>query len=115
MDSKKIAKLALAGAVSLGTLASSTELFANTTATNPNVKCYGVAAASKNDCGTVVSACAASIAQAGACYAWVYLPKGICEKIVGASVGKPAETCKGPNGQPALPPSSLKTTNEKNA
>lgn len=98
-NSKKIARAALASVVSLGVLAASGPAVAADK--SGDVKCYGVAAGSKNDCGTVVSSCAASIAQAGACYAWIYLPKGLCEKIVGSSVGKPADTCKGPNGQPA--------------
>lgn len=100
-NSKKIARAALASVVSLGVLAASGQATAAATDKSGDVKCYGVAAGSKNDCGTVVSSCAASIAQAGACYAWIYLPKGLCEKIAGSSVGKPATTCKGPNGQPA--------------
>jgi len=93
----KVAQTALASVVSLALLGTSTQ---PALAASKDVKCYGVAAASKNDCGTIVSACAASIKQAGACYSWIFAPKGVCEKIVGASVGKPASDCKGPNGQP---------------
>lgn len=96
---KKIAQAAVASVVaSASLLGNSTPAMA--ASANKDVKCYGIAAASKNDCGTVVSACAASVAQAKACYAWIFLPKGVCEKIEGASVGKPAADCKGPNGQP---------------
>jgi uncharacterized membrane protein len=97
-NSKKIAQAAVAGAIaSLTLLGSATPAVAAT----EDVKCYGIAAADKNDCGTVVSACSGSIPQAGACYAWIFLPKGICEKINGASVGKPAADCKDPSGKPA--------------
>lgn len=95
-NSKEIAQAAIAGILSLSTLSLTQQSLA---AEPAYVKCYGVAAASKNDCGTVVSACAASIKTAGACYAWIYTPQGICTKIVNASVGKPAQGCLGPHGK----------------
>jgi uncharacterized membrane protein len=48
-------------------------------------KCYGVTKAGKNDCQTASSACAGTAKQDGQKDAWVYLPKGSCDKIVGAS------------------------------
>ncbi len=98
-NSKKIAQAALATVVSLGVLAAAQPAFSDTAPAF--AKCYGVAAAGKNDCGTGLSACAASVKTAGECYAWIYLPKGVCEKIVNASVGKPAASCKEPDGKPA--------------
>lgn len=97
-DHKKVAKAALAGVISLGLLGTNAD--AAVTA-NDFVKCYGVAAASKNDCATVASSCAATIAQPKACYAWIYTPKGMCGKIADSSEGKPASNCVGPNGKPA--------------
>jgi len=47
-------------------------------------KCYGVAKAGKNDCQTASSACAGTSKQDAQKDAWVYLPKGTCDKIVGA-------------------------------
>ncbi len=46
-------------------------------------KCYGVAAAGANDCGTQTHSCAgtASMAKDGA--SWVYVPTGTCKKIDG--------------------------------
>lgn len=49
-------------------------------------KCYGVAKAGKNDCQTSNSACAGTAKKDGQKDAWLYLPKGSCEKIVGASL-----------------------------
>ncbi len=96
-EGKKIAKIVLATVVTANLL----NVAAPAIAATKYVKCYGVAAAGKNDCGTVVSSCAATVNAPGACYAWVYTPKGLCAKIVNSSVGKPAVECKGPSGQPA--------------
>jgi len=49
-------------------------------------KCYGVAKAGKNDCQTATSSCAGTSKRSGQTDAWVYLPKGSCEKIVGGSL-----------------------------
>ena len=50
------------------------------------VKCYGIAASSKNDCGTKHSACAGTEKQARASDAWIAIPKSNCEKIGGIAV-----------------------------
>lgn len=49
-------------------------------------KCYGIVKAGKNDCQTANSACAGTSKKDGQKDAWIYLPKGSCEKIVGASL-----------------------------
>ena len=49
-------------------------------------KCYGVVKAGKNDCQTSNTACAGSATKDGQKDAWLYLPKGTCEKIVGGSL-----------------------------
>jgi len=49
-------------------------------------KCYGVVKAGKNDCQTSSSACAGTAKQDGQADAWIYLPKGTCEKIVGGNL-----------------------------
>lgn len=51
-------------------------------------KCYGVVKAGKNDCQTNVSACAGTATKDSQKDAWLYMPKGTCEKIVGASITK---------------------------
>ena len=48
-------------------------------------KCYGIAKAGKNDCGTGKHGCAGQ-AKADGGDEWVYVPKGTCEKIVGGSI-----------------------------
>ena len=49
-------------------------------------KCYGVARAGKNDCQTKHSSCAATSKKDAQRDAWLSVPKGTCEKIVGGSL-----------------------------
>ena len=49
-------------------------------------KCYGIAKAGKNDCQTAKSSCAGTSKKDGQTDAWVAVPKGTCEKIVGGSL-----------------------------
>lgn len=62
-----------------------------------NEKCAGVVKAGKNDCGTSYSSCAGSAKKDGEKETWIYLPKGTCEKIAGATVTT-AESAK-PGGK----------------
>ncbi|MGP0089174.1 MAG: DUF2282 domain-containing protein [Xanthobacteraceae bacterium] len=50
-------------------------------------KCYGLAKAGKNDCAsTGNNACAGTTKINGDPRAWIYVPAGYCERIVGGSV-----------------------------
>ncbi len=49
-------------------------------------KCYGIVKAGKNDCQTANNACAGHAGADKQRDAWVYLPKGVCEKIVDSSL-----------------------------
>ncbi len=49
-------------------------------------KCYGVAKAGKNDCFTASTVCAGTSKTDGQRDAWIFVPKGTCEKIVGGSL-----------------------------
>ncbi len=60
-----------------------TTLAADETATE---KCYGIAKAGKNDCAGAKHACSGQGTKDGAATEWVKLPKGTCERIVGASL-----------------------------
>ena len=46
-------------------------------------KCYGVSTAGKNDCQTATSSCAGTSKKDAQNDAWLSVPKGTCEKIVG--------------------------------
>ena len=49
-------------------------------------KCYGVSKAGKNDCQTPSSSCAGTSKTDGQTTAWISVPKGTCEKIVGGKL-----------------------------
>ena len=49
-------------------------------------KCYGVAKAGKNDCQTANSSCAGTSKRDGQGDAWIYVPVGTCDRIVGGSL-----------------------------
>jgi uncharacterized membrane protein len=49
-------------------------------------KCYGIAKAGKNDCQTANSSCAGTSRRNAQGDAWVYMPKGSCDKVVGGSL-----------------------------
>ena len=49
-------------------------------------KCYGIAKAGKNDCAaTGNNSCAGTSKVNGDKKAWIYVPAGYCDRIVGAS------------------------------
>jgi len=52
-------------------------------------KCAGIVKAGKNDCGTSKLSCAGTATRDNDAEAWIYVPKGTCEKIVGARVYEP--------------------------
>lgn len=56
-------------------------------------KCYGVVKAAKNDCGTSKHSCAGVSKADNAPDEWVFMPKGLCDKIVGGST-TPKEASK---------------------
>jgi uncharacterized membrane protein len=49
-------------------------------------KCYGVSKAGKNDCQTATSSCAGTSKKDAQNDAWLSVPKGTCEKIVGGKL-----------------------------
>jgi uncharacterized membrane protein len=56
-------------------------------------KCYGIVKAGKNDCGTSKHGCAGVAKADNAADEWLFMPKGLCDKIVGAST-TPADAAK---------------------
>jgi uncharacterized membrane protein len=49
-------------------------------------KCYGIVKAGKNDCQTANSSCAGTSKMEAQKDAWVYVPKGTCERLVNGSL-----------------------------
>ena len=46
-------------------------------------KCYGIAKAGQNDCGTARHSCAGKATRDNAADEWKYVPKGTCDKMGG--------------------------------
>jgi uncharacterized membrane protein len=74
---------AIAGVLALGgTLASVPALAAK----GDMEKCAGVAKAGKNDCASATNSCAGSVGKDRDPGAWIFVPKGTCDKIAGGKV-----------------------------
>ena len=82
-NSKLLAHSALASLFAVGVLTASLPVEA---AKQELEKCYGIVKAGKNDCQTSNSACAGTAEVDGKPTAFIALPKGTCEKIVGGSL-----------------------------
>jgi uncharacterized membrane protein len=53
----------------------------------PNTeKCYGVVKAGFNDCATATSSCAGSSTKDAQPDAFIFVPQGVCEKLVGGNL-----------------------------
>lgn len=52
-------------------------------------KCYGIAKAGQNDCGTSSHGCASESRLDRDKEAWILVPNGLCQKIAGASTKAP--------------------------
>jgi uncharacterized membrane protein len=57
-------------------------------------QCAGVVKAGKNDCATSMNDCHSHVETDANPMAWIYVPKGTCEKIVGAHLVKVKEPPK---------------------
>ena len=79
---RAIVGTALAGVMGLSLLAGSGSALAQ----DKPEKCYGVAKAGQNDCQTANSSCAGTSKTDAQKDAWVYMPKGTCEKLAGGSL-----------------------------
>jgi uncharacterized membrane protein len=53
-------------------------------------KCYGIAKAGQNDCGTAQHTCAGKAKKDGSPDEWKYVAKGTCEKLGGKTKAPPA-------------------------
>ena len=79
MDKKmKVLQTAVAGLVALG-LAQGVAAQDS----KDKEKCYGIAKAGQNDCGTAAHTCAGKAKKDNAPDEWKYVAKGTCEKLGG--------------------------------
>ena len=79
MDTRsKLLQTAVAGLVALGMAQS-----AQAQDGKDREKCYGIAKAGQNDCGTASHTCAGKAKKDNAPDEWKYVAKGTCEKLGG--------------------------------
>ena len=74
---------AIAGVLALGMAGAAQDALAGK---KDMEKCYGIVKAGQNDCQTSNSACAGTAEVDNKPTAFIALPKGSCEKIVGGSL-----------------------------
>lgn len=88
--SKTFTATALVAVMALGAYAIASK---NASAgSDTNEKCYGIAKAQMNDCGTAAHSCAGQAATDGMAEEWLFVPKGTCEKIAGGHLATEAES-----------------------
>ena len=75
-----IASAAMASVIALGAVIPAGAADRNTE------KCYGIAKAGKNDCATATSSCIGTSTSDDQKDAFLYVPAGTCNKIVGGSL-----------------------------
>lgn len=80
----KIVKSAVAAFIALS--ASSVALAEIAPDTSATEKCYGIVKMGMNDCATATASCAGSSTKDNQKDAFLIMPKGLCEKIVGGSL-----------------------------
>lgn len=88
MNKKVVINSAIAGLFVMGMATAEQSLAAK----KGMEKCYGVAKAGQNDCGSADGShsCAGQAASDGLAGEWIYVPTGTCDKIVNGSTKKPA-------------------------
>ena len=91
MNTSKVL-LSLAVSSLLGTAL--TSFATSAVAADDREQCAGVIKAGKNDCATSTNACHGHVEADSSPEAWIYLPKGTCERIVGARIVHVAEPAK---------------------
>ena len=75
--------VAISGVLALaGTALASTALAAD----DSKEQCAGIVKAGKNDCATATNACHGHVTADGNAEAWIYVPKGTCDRILGGRV-----------------------------
>lgn len=68
------------------TLSASQIIAADSEEVAPTEKCYGLVKAGMNDCHTAHASCAGSSTKDNQPDAFLLMPKGLCEKLVGGKL-----------------------------
>lgn len=83
---RKMLKTTLVSAASMMTIAGATQASANMDSTPKSEKCYGVAKAGMNACGTSTHGCASMSKKDSAPEDYIVVPIGTCQHIAGGKL-----------------------------
>ena len=83
---KKDQLIQSAAAAFLALAVNTTMAASNSTETASTEKCYGIVKAEMNDCATATASCAGSATKDSQPDAFVFMPTGLCEKLVGGTL-----------------------------
>ena len=85
---KSAVRLAITSVLAL----SASALVSTASAADENKEqCAGIIKAGKNDCATATNACHGHVESDANPNAWIYVPKGTCERLVGGRVVQVAD------------------------
>ena len=88
-NTRYVITAAIAALTSGGIFASTTAQAAGAVVCAEQERCYGIAKAGKNDCATSSSGCSGTAKQDNLKDAWIYVPKGTCQKVAGGMLAQP--------------------------
>jgi uncharacterized membrane protein len=91
--SNAVLRTAITGLLAIGAGTLTTAAYASDDH-NGDEQCAGVIKAGKNDCATSMNECHGHVEKDSNAMAWIYVPKGTCEKIVGAHLVQVKEPTK---------------------
>jgi uncharacterized membrane protein len=80
-----VLRLAITGVLALSGAAFAASAMA-ADANGDKEQCAGIIKAGKNDCATATNACHGHVEVDASPMAWIYVPKGTCERLVGGHV-----------------------------
>ena len=85
MRNTTLLRTAMTSLLAIGAVSAAASAFAEEA---KKEQCAGVIKAGKNDCATSANACHGHVTTDAHPEAWIYVPAGTCERIVGARVVK---------------------------
>jgi uncharacterized membrane protein len=95
-NADQVIRSAFAGLIAIGLVSVAGQAAAQKAETE---KCAGIVKAGKNDCGTSKSSCAGTIKSDRDAEAWIFVPKGTCERIAGGTITTSAHAQPGGAGK----------------
>jgi uncharacterized membrane protein len=91
----RIIRAAFASLMAVGAASFATQSIAADNDHSKEEKCAGVVKGGKNDCATSKNQCHGHVKVDRDAEAWIYVPKGTCEKIAGAHLSSAVDPTPG--------------------